>query len=137
MATTVRRVEYFHTSVPDQPGEAYRLLASLAEQQVDLVAFTAVPIGPVKTQLTLFPGDAALLRSAARKARLDLDGPYPALLVQGDDELGALARIHEQLFQASVNVYAASGVSDGRGGFGYLIWVKPEDFEKAAATLGV
>jgi hypothetical protein len=137
MATTVRRVDYFHTSVPDQPGEAYRLLASLSEQRVNLVAFTAVPIGPVKTQLTLFPEDAALLRNAAQRARLDLDGPYPALLVQGDDELGALARIHEQLFQANVNVYAASGVSDGRGGFGYLIWVRPGDFEKAAATLGV
>jgi hypothetical protein len=137
MATTVRRVDYFHTSVPDQPGEAYRLLASLSEQRVNLVAFTAVPIGPVKTQLTLFPEDDALLKSAAKRARLELDGPYPALLVQGDDELGVLARIHEQLFQANVNVYAASGVTDGRGGFGYLIWVKPGEFERAAETLGV
>lgn len=137
MATVVRRVDYFHTSVPDQPGEAYRLLSSLSELRVNLVAFTAVPIGPVKTQLTLFPEDTAALQSAAGKARLELDGPYPAFLVQGDDEIGALARVHEQLYQAGVNVYAASGVSDGRGGFGYLLWVRPGDYDKAAATLGV
>jgi len=137
MAAKVRRVDYFHTSAPDRPGEAYRLLASLSELQVNLLAFSAVPTGPVKTQLTLFPEDSALLRSVAKKAQLELDGPYPALLVQGDDEIGALAAIHEQLFQAKVNVYAASAVTDGRGGFGYLIWVRPEDFEQAAKTLGV
>lgn len=137
MASKVRRAHYFHTSLPDQPGEAYRLLSSLSDLRVNLLAFTAVPIGPVKTQLTLFPEDDALLQSAAQKAGLDLDGPYPALLVQGDDEIGALARIHEQLYQANVNVYAASGVGDGRGGFGYLIWVKPDDYDRAAKTLGV
>ena len=137
MATTVRRVDYFHTSVPDEPGEAYRLLSSLSDLRVSLLAFTAVPTGPVKTQLTLFPEDSTLLQSVAKRAQLDLDGPYPALLVQGDDEIGALARIHEQLYQAHVNVYTASGVTDGRGGFGYLIWVRPEDYEKAAQTLGV
>jgi len=137
MATKVRRVDYFHTNVPDRPGEAYRLLSSLSELRVNLLAFSAVPTGPVKTQLTLFPEDSALLQSVAKKAQLDLDGPYPALLVQGDDEIGALAQIHEDLFQAKVNVYAASAVTDDRGGFGYIIWVRPEDFEKAAKTLGV
>ncbi len=136
MATTVRRVDYFHTSVTDEPGTAYRLLSSLSKLHVNLLAITAVPTGPVKTQLTLFPEDSALLQSVAKKAQLDLDGPYPALLVQGDDEMGTLARIHEELFQAKVNVYAASGVTDGRGGFGYLIWVRPGDYEKAAETLG-
>lgn len=137
MASKVRRVDYYYVTVADQPGEAYRLLASLSDLQVNLVAFMAVPTGPEQTQLTLFPDDGSLLESAARKAGLVLDGPYPALLVQGDDEIGVLARVHEQLYQARVNVYAASGVTDGRGGFGYVIWVKPGEFEKAATTLGV
>ena len=136
-STTVRRVDYFHTTVRDEPGEAYRLLSNLAELRVNLLAFTAVPIGPFQTQLTLFPEDDALLRDASRKSGMLLDGPYPALLVQGDDELGVLSRLHKRLYEADVNVYAATGVTDGRGGFGYLIWVRPEQYEKAAEALGV
>ena len=137
MSTEVRRVDYFHTTVRDQPGEAYRLLDDLAGLQVNLLAFTAVPVGPSQTQLTLFPEDSAKLANEAEKSGLTLDGPHPALLVQGDDELGALSRIHEQLYEANVNVYAANGVTDGRGHFGYLIWVRPEHYELAAGTLGV
>ena len=118
MAVEIRRVAYFYTTVPDRPGEAYRLMADLAALQVDLLAFTAVPVGPFRTQLALFPADETLLRKAADKSGLQLDGPHWALLVQGDDEIGVLAPIHERLYLANVNVYAASAVSDGRGGTG-------------------
>jgi hypothetical protein len=135
MTTRIRRVEYFYTTVPDRPGEAYKLLSALADLGVNLLAFAAIPVGPGHTQLTLFPEDDLGLRDAAKKANLALDGPHAALLVQGEDDLGALAEIHEKLYAANVNVYAASGVTDGRGGLGYLIYVKPDDFDKAAETL--
>jgi hypothetical protein len=51
--------------------------------------------------------------------------------------LGALAEIHQVLYQADVNIYASSGVTDGRGTFGYLIYVRPEEYERAAAALSV
>ncbi len=137
MAFRMARVEYFTTTVQDQPGEAYKLLSQLADVGLNLVAFTAVPVGPMHAQLTIFPEDPLRMADAARKAKLVLDGPHPALLVQGDDELGALARIHEKLYGADVNVYASSGVADGRGSFGYVIYVKPEDFERAATALGI
>jgi hypothetical protein len=137
MASSVRRVEYFNTTVQDRPGEAYKLLSQLADLGLNLVAFTAVPVGPLHAQLTLFPEDPARMADVARKAGLMLDGPHPALLVQGDDELGALARLHAKLFDAGVNVYASSGVADGRGSFGYVIYVRPEDYGRAAAALGV
>lgn len=137
MSNQIRRVAYFYTTVPDRPGEAYRLLSSLAAVRVDLLAFTAVPVGPYRTQLALFPSDESRLREATERSGLDLDGPHWALLVQGDDEIGSLAAVHEQLFQANVNVYAATGVTDGRGGFGYVIYVRPEEFESAAKALGV
>jgi hypothetical protein len=57
--------------------------------------------------------------------------------VQGDDELGALASVHERLFEAGVDVYASTGVTDGRGSFGYVVYVREEQFELAAAALGV
>lgn len=96
-----------------------------------------MPVGPNHTQLTLFPEATEKLEAEARRAGLAVDGPHPALLVQGDDELGALARIHEKIYAANVNVYASSGVSDGRGSFGYVIYVRPEDFERAAVALEV
>jgi hypothetical protein len=137
MACSIARVEYYYTTVKDQPGEAYKLLEQLAGLGVNLLAFTAVPVGPITTQLTIFPEDAAHLKSEASKVGMTLDGPHPALLVRGDDDLGALASIHLKIFEANVNVYSASGVTDGRGSFGYVIYVKPEDYERAAAALEV
>ena len=93
MAYTIRRVEYFHATVVDQPGEAYKVLSALAGLGVNLLAFTAVPVGPDRTQLTLFPEDAGSMKSEARKAGMALDGPHRALLVQGEDELGVLAAV--------------------------------------------
>jgi len=39
MSLTIRRVEYFYTTVKDQPGEAYNLLSWLAELGVNLLAW--------------------------------------------------------------------------------------------------
>lgn len=135
MAYTIRRADYFYASVEDHPGEAYELLSQFAGQGVNLIAITALPFGPMRTQLTLFPQDPARMRNAAQKAGVDLDGPYPALLVQGDDEIGVLALLHSKLHHAGVSVYASTGVTDGRGGYGYIIYVRPEEFGKAAQAL--
>jgi hypothetical protein len=135
MAFTIRRVDYFYITVADRPGAGYRLLAQLAELGVNLLAFTAVPIGPMRAQLTLFPADTVRFMSAAQRASLALDGPHGALLVQGDDALGALAEVHERLADAGVNVYAASGVSDGRGGYGYVVYVRPDEYDRASNAL--
>lgn len=137
MKLRISRVKYFHTSVADQPGEAYRFLSQLAGLGINLLAFTAVPIGQSVTQLTIFPEDPGQLKHEAAKIGLSLDGPYKAFMIQGDDELGALVEIHRKIYDAEVNVYSASGVTDGRGSFGYIVYVKSKDFETAAAALGV
>ncbi|MGD2217760.1 MAG: hypothetical protein PVJ64_13475 [Gemmatimonadales bacterium] len=137
MAIDVRRVSYFHTAVQDRPGEAYKLLTQLAEVGINLHAMTAIPVGPLRTQLTLFPEDASKMESEGKRAGLSFDGPYPALLVQGDDEPGALVGVHEQLYGANVNVVAATGVADGKGRYGYVLYFRPEDFDRAAAALEV
>lgn len=137
MAHTIRRVEYFHTSLRDEPGQAYSLLSQLAGLGLNLLAFTAIPVGAESTQITLFPDDPRRLTDGARAVGLHLDGPYSAFLVHGDDELGALAGIHAQLAEAGVNVYASSGVTDGRGSFGYVLYVKPADLARAVRALGL
>ncbi len=137
MAYRIRRVEYFHATVVDEPGEAYKVLSALAGLGVNLIAFTAVPVGPDRTQLTVFPEDPGKLKSEAQKAGMALDGPHRALLVQGDDELGALAVVHEKIYRANVNVYASSAIVDGAGKYGHLIYVRPEDYQAAAKALEV
>lgn len=137
MAFSIQRVDYYYTTVRDQPGEAYKLLHLLEEMGVNQLAFTATPVGPSSTQLALFPEDPGLLVHEAQLAGIVLDGPHQVLLVRGDDELGALAEIHQKLYDAGINVYASTGVTDGKGSFGYLIYVKGNDFERAAETLGV
>ncbi len=136
MAYRIRRVEYFHATVVDEPGEAYKVLSALAGLGVNLVAFTAVPVGPDRTQLTVFPEDPGKLKSEAQKAGMALDGPHRALLVQGDDELGALASVHEKIYRSNVNV-SSSAIADGAGKYGHLIYVRPEDFERAAQALEI
>ena len=135
MPFTIQRVEYFFTTVKDRPGEAYKLLNMLSGMGVNQLAFSAVPVGPNSTQLAVFPEDPAKLVNEAKLAGMALNGPHHALLVRGDDELGALADIHQRLYEANINVYASSGVTDGSGSYGYLIYVKEDDFERAATTL--
>jgi hypothetical protein len=135
MAFMIRGVEYYYATVRDDLGAAYRVLAQLAELGVNLLAFTAVPSGPNVAQFALFPDDPSTLTAQARAVGLPLDGPYHALLVQGDDELGALAEVHERLVDAGLDIFASSGVSDGRGAFGYLVHVREDQFEKAVGAL--
>jgi hypothetical protein len=137
MAIHVRPVEYFYATIPEPPDEACRLLSTLAGLGINLLAFAAVPFGPSHTQLTIFPDNPGKLADEARRDGLVLDGPHPALLAQGDDELGALADVHATLYDAGVNVYASSGVADGHGSFGYVLYVRPEEFERAREALGL
>lgn len=135
MSFSIHRVEYYYTAVEDRPGEAYRVLAGLADSGVNLLALTGIPTGPQRTQLALFPEDSHRLREVAGKVGMSLDGPHSAILVQGDDELGAIMAVHEKLFEARVNVYASMGVTDGKGDYGYVLYVRPEELDRAMAAL--
>jgi hypothetical protein len=135
MPYSVRSAQYYHGTLADRPDEAYDLLAQLADLGINLLAFTAVPVGPSHMQLTLFPENPEGLETEAKRAGLALDGPHAAILVQGDDELGALARIHERLARASVQIYASNGIADGGGAFGYLIYVRENQFDRALEAL--
>jgi len=136
MTATVKCVDYFYVTVPDRPGQAYRLLAELASAEVNLLAFGAIPMGPSGTQLTVFPESTGRMANIIDRRGLTLHGPHSALLVQGDDQLGALIEIHRKLRDASINIYASHGVTDGQGGYGYVIYVNNEDIKKAAEVLG-
>jgi len=137
MSARIRAVGYFYATVKDRPGEAYRLLSRMAREEVNLLAFNAVPQGPAHTQLVIFPEEQGALARVAESLGLVLTGPQNAFLIQGDDELGALVEVHQKLTDANINVYASNGVTDGRGAFGYVLYLRPQDFDEAVAILGL
>ena len=135
MAFDIKRVEYYNITVEGHAGKGSKLLSVFADVGVNLLAFKAVPLEPMRTQFTLFPDDGSKMNDGAKKAGLNLDGPHSALLIQGDDKSGALADIYEKLSQADINVYESSGLANIKGSYGVILYVKQEDCEKAMAAL--
>jgi len=127
MSLSVRNVEYFYVRIQGTPENAYELLAQLASEEVNVLAFSAVPYGPNHVELTIFPERPENFVRIAQSLGWTVTGPQHACLVQGDDHLGAVAEIHQVLLGAGVNIYASSGVTDGSGHFGYVIYFKEED----------
>ncbi len=135
MAETVQRVQYFYIEVSDKPGEGSTVLHLLKEAGVNLLAFSGFPKGR-RAQIDFIPADPAAFRAVARKAKLKLVGPKRGFLVQGEDRVGAVAELMTKLAEAGINVTAIDAVAAGAGRYGAILWVKPQDVQKAARILG-
>ena len=135
MAETVQRVDYFYVRVANKPGEGAKILATLREAGVNLLAFSGFPRAG-KAQLDFVPADSAAFKQAARKAGWKVTGPKRALLLQGDDRIGAVTEVVEKLAAAKINVTAVDAVCGGAGRYGAIAWVDPRHFVRAAKLLG-
>jgi hypothetical protein len=135
MAICVRTVEYFYTRVEKEPPKAYELLARLAAEDINLLAFSAIPFGSGLVELTIFPERSENFQALSAKLGWTLTGPQHAILIQGDDHLGVLAEVHKKLHHAGVQIYASSGVTDGHGRYGYVIYTREGDHVAAAKAL--
>jgi hypothetical protein len=135
MASTVRKIDYFTMNVPNRRGEAARILDSLREQGVNLLAFTGFP-DKRGAQIDFIPENTAAFKAAARRAKLMLRAKKSGFLVQGDDRPGALSRVLDKLAEARINVTAVDAVCAGKNRFGALLWVKQKDVAKAKRALG-
>jgi hypothetical protein len=130
-----RRVRYVALKVPSRAGQAARILGALAEEGVNLQAFTGFPDRGGKAQVDLVTDDLASVRRVARREGWRLSVPKQGFLVQGRDRVGAVHRDLARLAAAGVNVTAADAVSAGGGRYGMILWVKPRDVRRAAAAL--
>ena len=137
MSDLVRRVEYYYVRVPDRPGAGLKVLSQLKQSGVNLGAYLGFPGGRGKSQIDLFPEDAAMLKQAIEKTGLKLVGPRKAFLIQGDDRVGAVADILRSLAEVKINVKAAAAAGAGGGRYGMMLWVAQASYEKAAQALGV
>lgn len=136
MADTIRRMNYYYTTVADKPGEGARILGALRDAGVNLLAFSAFPEGARKSQLDFIPEDAAAFTKAAKRAGVKLSARKSGFLIQGDDRPGAIAGIAGKLAAAKINVTALDAVCAGAGRYGALLWVKAKDVRRAAKVLG-
>ncbi|HEV8399172.1 MAG TPA: hypothetical protein VGQ18_04940 [Gemmatimonadales bacterium] len=136
MADATRVVDYYYTMISDKPGEGGRVLRTLRDARVNLLALSAFP-SQRKSQVDFIPENPAAFAAAAKAAKIKLKGPKKVFLIDGDDRVGALSDVLAKLGVAKVNVTAVDAVCSGMGRFGALLWVKPKDLKKAAAALGV
>ena len=136
MADEIRRVDYFYIRVANRPGEGAAALGVLRDAGVNLLAFSGFPEGR-GAQMDFVPEDAAAFRRVARSAKWKLAGPKKAFHMTGDDRPGVIAEIVRKLADAKINVTAFSATTAQQGGFGMVVWVKPEDVAKASSALGV
>jgi len=135
MALDILQVEYYNITVEDQITNASKLLSTIAGAGVDFHAFKAIPVKPNRTQFTLFAKDSSKMTDGAKKSGLELDGPYFALLIKGDEKSGALADIYKKLSQAGIQVDEACGIADINAGYGVILYLKQEDCGKAMTVL--
>ena len=137
MALEILHVEYYNITVEGQIANAAELLSTVVGAGVDFHAFKAVPVKFDRTQFTLFAKDSSKMTEGAKKSGLELDGPYSAVLIKGDEKAGALAEIYKKLSQAGVQVNEACGIADINAGYGVLLYLKQEDCNKAMRVLKV
>lgn len=137
MADVVRRIEYYYTEVPNRAGAGAKVLNALKAEGVNLFAFNGFPTSAGRAQLDFVPSDRDTFVAAAQKAGVKLVGPKVALLVQGEDRVGAVADVLSKLEQAQINVTAMQAIASGEGRYGAILWVKPRNVGKAAQALGV
>jgi hypothetical protein len=136
MTDTVRGVEYYYVTVADAPGEGQRILASLRDGGVNLLAFLGFPLGGGQSQIDLVPEDPESLKEASERAGVTLSEAKRAFLIQGDDRVGAVAETTAKLAEANINLTAAAATGAGAGRYGMILWVSPADYERAADALG-
>jgi hypothetical protein len=137
MSDNIRRADYFYTTVPDKPGEGFRILGRMKEAGVNLLAFSAFPIPDGKAQVDFVPTDSERFLKAAKAEGIKVSARKQGFLVDGADRPGAVAEVVKRLSDAKINITAMDALCAGGGRYGAILWVKPASYEAAAKALGV
>jgi len=132
---SVRKVSYVDVKVPRRAGQGARILEALDEAGVNLLAFTGFPDKGRKAQIDLVTDDLAGVRRVARKHGWRLSKMKKGFLIQGRDRVGSVYRQLKKLADQRINVTAVDAVAAGKGQYGMILWVKPQDNARTARVL--
>jgi hypothetical protein len=130
-----RKVSYYYVTATDRSADSPGILAELAGSGVNLLAFSMTPMGPDHTQYALFPENPEAFESIARKAGLQLSGPHRALILTGEDKVGAIDTIFRRLEGAGIHVFSSNAIAGSKGVFGLVLYVKPDEVDPAFDVL--
>lgn len=136
MADRVKKINYCYVKVPNRAGQGGRVLGQLREGGVNLLAYSGFPIGAGKAQLDFVPHDMGAFRRVARKNGWRISKVKKGFLITGSDRLGAAHRHISKLGAAKINITAADAVTAGKGRYGMILWVNPNQYNRAARVLG-
>jgi hypothetical protein len=134
MGDTVRKVYHYAVLVPNRPGAAFKVLATLVSAGINLLACSGTPRGR-RAQIDVVPDDTRKFNAAVRKAGIAFAPTKAGFLIQGEDRPGALAENLRLLADKGINVAAVDGLSAGKGRWGAILWVDPKDMNRAARVL--
>ena len=135
MSDQVRGVQYAYVKVKNKRGVGADALSALKKGRVNMIAFTGFPLKGGEAQLDFVTDNISKLKAVARKNKWKLSPVKKALLVTGKDRVGAVWQTLEKLNNAKINVTAAEAISAGKGRYGVVVWVKPNNYQKAVKIL--
>ena len=135
MAYMIRKVNYCKLNVLSRAGQGAKILETLKDAGVDLLAFTGFPTGGGKSQVDLVASKIADVQRVARKNKWQISKTKKGFLVQGTDEPGAVHKVLDRLARENINVVAADAVAAGKGRYGMIFWVNPKFYNRAAKIL--
>jgi prephenate dehydratase len=130
----VQRVTFFKMNLEDKPGALLSVLKDLKGKNLGLVGLWGYSTSPGNAELNVVAKNADKVR-AYWKATGKLVSEMTGFFLKGTDKTGALLKPLEALANAGVNLTGLDGMAVG-GKYGSFVWVKAEDVEKAAKSLG-
>ena len=130
----ISRVKALRAVTADRAGVLAEVLAEARNHGIDLAGMSAYSCEG-KAILLGVPTNFGLALQLVTRS------PYPVeqietFRVEGDDERGALCGVMNKLAAAGISAQAVHAAAIG-GKFAGVIYVAPEDVEKAAEALGV
>lgn len=135
MADQVRVVHSFSTSVPDEPGQAFKVLATLVSAGVDLLGCSGTQVDG-RAHIDVVPQDWRAFTAVAERSALGFRRQKAGLLIQGGDRPGALADNLSRLAGVGINVGGVQGQVAGAGRWSAIVWVAEGDLDAALRALG-
>ncbi len=128
-----KRVTYFTAKLENKPGALLALAKELEAKKLGLVALKGMAHGNAG-EILVVAKEPERLREAWKASSVLVEEGV-AFSLGGADKTGALVESLNALAGAGVNIAAIEAVAAGTS-FGSILWVAPEDLDKAAQVLG-
>lgn len=136
MADQARVVHSYSTSVPDQPGQAFKVLATLVSAGINLLGCSGMQCDGV-ARIDVVPDDKDAFAALVARSGLDFRRQKAGFLIQGEDRPGALAGHLSRLADAGLNVGGVQSLAAGAGRWSAIVWIADHDLDAAAQALGL